>query len=307
MKLQYESELYHFGIKGMHWGIRRFQNKDGTLTEAGKKRVKRQGTDEFTGIVAASKDDLQEEIGRSDNIISKGTSVYRSGGSGEKLTNRRTYVSVLDNDRAEYRSAANEGKLGYDNPLDITPTEYEFKAKKDLRVVSPQQQYDYIYEKFGDLTVHDLFTKTPVKAAKAFTPNTEAGRKVFQDFLKRYGDTKMSTLKGDMDFLYENDRDFRIMYGYSYSSNSSKERKKIGAYADAMSTIEKRFLASTLFMPSKANNDALLSDKHYEMQEHFKKQGYQALVDLEDWGYTYYPLIVMDPKDNLKKVKETKI
>lgn len=35
-----ENELTHFGIKGMHWGIRRFQNEDGTLTEAGKKRYK---------------------------------------------------------------------------------------------------------------------------------------------------------------------------------------------------------------------------------------------------------------------------
>lgn len=34
----YESELYHFGIKGMKWGIRRYQNKDGTLTKAGKRR-----------------------------------------------------------------------------------------------------------------------------------------------------------------------------------------------------------------------------------------------------------------------------
>ena len=33
-----ENELAHWGIKGMRWGVRRYQNKDGTLTPAGKKR-----------------------------------------------------------------------------------------------------------------------------------------------------------------------------------------------------------------------------------------------------------------------------
>ena len=30
-------ELCHYGIKGMKWGVRRYQNKDGSLTPAGKK------------------------------------------------------------------------------------------------------------------------------------------------------------------------------------------------------------------------------------------------------------------------------
>ena len=33
-------ELYHYGVKGMRWGVRRYQNQDGSLTNAGKKRYK---------------------------------------------------------------------------------------------------------------------------------------------------------------------------------------------------------------------------------------------------------------------------
>lgn len=34
-------EIYHAGIKGMKWGVRRYQNTDGSLTELGKKRYAR--------------------------------------------------------------------------------------------------------------------------------------------------------------------------------------------------------------------------------------------------------------------------
>lgn len=37
-KQQEENELYHHGIKGQKWGIRRFQNEDGSYTEEGRKR-----------------------------------------------------------------------------------------------------------------------------------------------------------------------------------------------------------------------------------------------------------------------------
>lgn len=39
--MDYQSALLHHGIKGMHWGIRRYQNSDGTLTPEGVEHVKK--------------------------------------------------------------------------------------------------------------------------------------------------------------------------------------------------------------------------------------------------------------------------
>ena len=57
------TKLYHSGIKGMKWGRRRFQNPDGTLTEAGRKRYAEMNRDidatttKSTGLVTKDQGD----------------------------------------------------------------------------------------------------------------------------------------------------------------------------------------------------------------------------------------------------------
>lgn len=65
-------ELYHYGIKNMKWGFRRYQNADGTLTPAGKKRYARDARerefdkyDEATGVHYKS----SKKNGRSDLAV----------------------------------------------------------------------------------------------------------------------------------------------------------------------------------------------------------------------------------------------
>ena len=77
------NELYHHGIKGQKWGVRRFQNKDGSLTSAGKQRYY---------------DD--------DEVIKKGTKIYRVANSDEKIDSKRKYVSITSSDRENYKELA---------------------------------------------------------------------------------------------------------------------------------------------------------------------------------------------------------
>lgn len=52
----YSVELYHHGIKGQKWGVRRFQNKDGTRTAAGKQRY----SDKYIKTIKGSKVDMMQ-------------------------------------------------------------------------------------------------------------------------------------------------------------------------------------------------------------------------------------------------------
>ena len=82
--LIYDGELYHWGVKGMRWGVRRYQNPDGSLTEKGRRRLEkadqkwaRKKTDKIT---AKAKKASQKELDRYGNELLKLQGARKSNG-----------------------------------------------------------------------------------------------------------------------------------------------------------------------------------------------------------------------------------
>lgn len=83
-----QNELYHHGIKGQQWGIRRYQNADGSLTSQGRQRIQSRVT-----RLDKRKNKLEAKKSKIDSKISNGSklSIKKSKWDKKEAVTERKY------------------------------------------------------------------------------------------------------------------------------------------------------------------------------------------------------------------------
>lgn len=144
------NELYHWGKKGMKWGVRRYQNKDGTLTELGKKRYYKEadkaGYKQESGTGARYKTSKKGKNQRFDADVDKWV-----------LDDLDKSANVLS------KSATLTGNVKNLNDIAKRHTK---QARVDLSNMSDKEMRDRINREVLERQYNDMFT--PQKAEKGY-------------------------------------------------------------------------------------------------------------------------------------------
>lgn len=151
------NELYHHGIKKQKWGVRRYQNEDGSLTEAGRKRYARDAKEK--GYNKYDKDNesyykSSKKNGREDLDVDAERYVK------EDITRTRTVAN-------EVGSGVNKLRNYNENAMRKKP-----KVKMDLSNMSDKQMRDEINRALLERQYNDMFAPQTTSKGREYLNKT---------------------------------------------------------------------------------------------------------------------------------------
>ncbi len=304
-------ELYHFGIKGMKWGVRRYQNEDGSLTPAGKKRYVDTGGDGSSNTATENTKSSNIIERHQQNLIDK----YRQKGYSEDAAltmakqRMRTeavlaVVGTVAVGIVAKKAATRIGQDFFDKTIKSGTIIQNIGASssatfKDAPFFAAVNKHDkeaygslYPMEKKGMAkaalgTAYEGIYNNQLKVTKDVkVPSVNTARKIFNEemeynayFRKDVLETLKTTQYGkDVDKLYK-----------------SRSNKLYDKFNQALATPE--FQSKGI---------------HNNFYSKLEKHGYNALLDINDTRYSGYKNIAKSPtifygKDVVEKVGTKKL
>ena len=154
-------ELYHHGVKGMKWGVRRYQNADGSLTDAGKKKYGKMSNDKLSKT-------LRKQVQKQRAEIHGGANRWMSYGDiGE---NSKKAIKKFREDKYKFRNS-DAYKKAEKQALNLYKKYEAGKIDAD--------KYNTEFEKIHK-SVYDPKFDTSVRY-------TDEGRKYVKEYVNGYG------------------------------------------------------------------------------------------------------------------------
>lgn len=270
----YDQELYHYGVKGMKWGIRRYQNKDGTLTSKGKKRYEKSNDN--------SNDEDEIKNNKSRKILTKRNIAIGATVVGASLAAMGAMYVYKKTNPTIHVKYMNFGEIVDINNL--SSKDIIVKKGTKFHRVSSKSVEDYAEE---GKRIYTSYLKSDARIYKEEMPK----------FIRRWGN--QGIISDDGKTSYEH-----IM---KMNKDIKAPSKKLMAeiYMKVTGNNEVDSGRYQRFMENLNNNDNPDTKKFFQ---YVKNLGYNAILDENDAGnFTKSPLILLNPKDDIETSKSHKI
>ena len=316
-----QNELYHHGIKGMKWGVRRFQNEDGSLTTAGKKRYGDEptGSDKKTssnngsktprkGLIARRKDSLTQKY------IAKGYSQTAAKTMAEQRMRTEAVLAVVGAVAVTAVAIKVARRIGQDY-VDQT-----FKSGKVIQNIGANSDANFKDAPFfaavnrADKKAYGMnYANEKRRMAKDYA--AERGLQyqgIFNNQVKLTGDVKRASVANAQKIFYEKmdkDPQFKKEVLETLKKTNYSDGKAIGDYVSNGKHSRKLYDRFHQALATPQFQDAGIHKKYYD---EMKKHGYNAILDINDTRYSGYKKISKSPTiffgdDKWEKISSKKL